>query len=219
MKFDVNDIVGKTFGKLSVINFDHKEQIFTKNNIKNGYKYFYLCLCECGNKIIVSRHHLLFKHTKSCGCITKTHNLSNSRLYKIYNGMKHRCYNPKNYKYKNYGGRGITICQEWQEDFINFYTWAINNNYADNLSIDRINANGNYEPDNCRWVNMKTQQNNRTNNHLLTFGNETHSINEWAEILNIKRETIKSRLFLGWSISKALTTPVRPRNQQSSDIQ
>lgn len=212
MKFDVNDIIGKKFGELTVLEFDHKEQIYNSKGIKNGFKYFYLCKCECGNISIVPRHHLVYGHTQSCGCVNFTHGLTHTRLFNIFNGMKQRCYNPKNYKYKNYGGRGITICQEWQEDFINFYNWAINNNYADNLSIDRINVNGNYEPNNCRWVNMKTQQNNRTNNHLLTFNSETHSINEWAEILNIKRETIKTRLQLRWSIEKALFTPVRQYN-------
>lgn len=209
MKFDVNDIIGKKFGKLTVLSFNHKKQIFTKNNIKNGYKYFYLCICECGNKTIVSRHHLLFKHTQSCGCLTSIHNHSNSRIYRILNGIKQRCYNPNKPKYKNYGGRGITVCQEWQDDFMNFYNWAMANGYADNLTIDRIDVNGNYEPSNCRWITQKTQQNNRTNNHLLTFKNETHSINEWAEILNIKREIIKGRLSLGWSIERIFTTPIR----------
>lgn len=212
MKFDVNDIIGQKFGKLTVLNFDHKKQVFTKNNIKNGYKYFYLCLCECGNKIIVPRHHLLFKHTKSCGCITNIHNLSNSRIFKIYNGIKQRCYNSNAHKYKVYGSRGIKVCDEWLNDFKAFYEWSINNGYSDKLSIDRINVNGNYEPNNCRWVDMKTQQRNRTNNHLLTYNGNTYTINEWAEILHIKRETLKNRLFLGWSIEKTLTTPVRFHN-------
>lgn len=212
MKFDVNDIIGKKFGQLTVLSYDHKEQIFIKNNVKNGYKYFYLCLCKCGNKTLVSRYHLIYKHTQSCGCITNIHNLSNSRIFKIFQGMKQRCYNPNTYKYKIYGGRGISICDEWLNNFKSFYNWSIENGYRNNFSIDRIDVNGNYEPSNCRWVDNKAQSNNRRNNHLLTFKNETHSINEWAKILNVKRETLKTRLALGWSIERTLTTPIRPRN-------
>ena len=104
------------------------------------------------------------------------------------------------------------MCDEWLNDFMNFYDWAMANGYSDELSIDRINVNSNYEPNNCRWVDMKTQQRNRTNNHLLTYNGNTYTINEWAEILHIKRETLKNRLSLGWSIEKTLTTPVRFHN-------
>lgn len=208
MKFDVNDIVGKKFGKLTVVKFDHSKPIILKNGIKNGNCYFYLCECECGTKIIVQRNHLIYNHSKSCGCLNFTHNLTYTRLYNIFMGMKQRCYNLKRRKYKIYGERGITICNEWLDDFMAFYNWSIANGYNDKLSIDRIDVNGNYEPSNCRWVNMKIQQRNRTNNHKLTFNNETHSINEWAEILKINRCTIKSRLNRGWTIERTLTTPV-----------
>lgn len=212
MKFDFNDIIGKKFGKLTVLKLDHSKPIFLKNGIRNGKRYFYLCRCDCGNTTICARNHLMFYHSLSCGCITAKHHLSNSRLFKIYFGIKQRCYNPKMSKFKVYGGRGIKICAEWLNDFKAFYNWSMSHGYAENLSIDRIDVNGNYEPNNCRWVDMKTQQRNRTNNHLLTYNNKTCTINEWAEILNIKRETLKTRLHLGWSIEKALTTPVRYRN-------
>lgn len=208
MKINVNDIVGKKFGKLTVLELHHKEQLYLSDGIKNGFKYFYLCQCDCGNQIVVASNHFKYGHTNSCGCITNKHNLSESRIFKLYSGIKQRCYNPKCPNFKNYGKRNITICDEWLHNFIAFYDWAIANGYNDTLTIDRIDVNGNYCPDNCRWVNMKTQQNNRTNNHLLTYNGVTHTINEWSEILGINRQTIKSRLHYGWSVEKTLTTPV-----------
>lgn len=211
MKFDVNDIVGKKFNNLTVLKFSHSKVNYLKNGSKNGYTHFYLCQCKCGNQIIVARHHLIFNHTQSCGCLSIKHNLTNTRLFRIWTGMFTRCYNKNSIKYKIYGGRGIIVCKEWQE-FEPFYNWSMSNSYKEGLSIDRIDVNGNYEPSNCRWVNMKTQQRNRTNNYLITFNNQTHPLNEWAEILNIKRETLKTRLNSGWSIEKTLTTPVRFQN-------
>ena len=98
--------------------------------------------------------------------------------------MKQRCYNPKNHAYKYYGGRGIKICNKWLNDFMSFYNWSINNGYAKGLSIDRINNNGNYEPNNCRWISSSVQMNNTRRNHYVTYKNEIHSIAEWAKILN-----------------------------------
>jgi hypothetical protein len=123
--------------------------------------------------------------------------------------MKERCYNPKNTKYYCYGKRGIIICEEWKNDFNIFYDWAISNGYKDNLSIERIDVNGNYEPNNCSWVNAKVQANNRTNTHLIFFNNEKHSISEWAEILKINRSTLWYRIKRGWTIEKAFTTSVK----------
>lgn len=108
--------------------------------------------------------------------------------------MKNRCYNKKLKEYKNYGGRGIKICDEWKNDFLVFYKWSIENGYSDNLTIDRIDVNGNYEPSNCRWATIEMQANNKTNNHFITYNNQTLTINQWARKLNIPRETIKTRL-------------------------
>jgi hypothetical protein len=122
--------------------------------------------------------------------------------------MKNRCNNPNVEHYETYGGRGISVCKDWENSFLNFYIWSMNNGYNKNLTIDRIDVNGNYEPNNCRWVTNKEQARNTRRNRVLTYNNETHCISEWAEIKNIKPSTLLRRLDLGWSIEKALTTAV-----------
>jgi len=141
------------------------------------------------------------------GC-QETHGLSKTRLYNIWTDMKRRCYNPKNKRFECYGGKGVCVCEEWKTNFIEFYKWSTNNGYADNLSIDRIDVNGNYEPGNCRWVTQKIQQRNTTRNHFLTVNGETKTIAEWAEITGIHPDVIKDRLTkLHWSEEEAVTIP------------
>ena len=135
----------------------------------------------------------------------------NTRLYRIYYGMKARCYNPNNSQYKNYGARGINICKEWLSDYISFKTWAISNGYRDDLTIDRIDVNGNYEPSNCRWVTHYIQSNNTRRNHKVTIFNETHTLKEWADKYNISEKTVRDRLLRGWSYERAFTTPVNTK--------
>ena len=127
-----------------------------------------------------------------------------SRLCRIYLHIKDRCYNPNCNSYKNYGARGITICDVWRTDFNSFKTWAISNGYSDALSIDRIDNNKGYSPDNCRWATKKEQCNNRRSNHLLTYKGQTKSLAEWCRELKLNYWTTKSRInVFGWTVDKA----------------
>ena len=134
-------------------------------------------------------------------------NSSSNRLYRIYKAMKSRCYNPNAANYCNYGGRGIHICDEWLKDYDAFCSWALANNYSDQLSIDRIDNNGHYDPSNCRWSNRTEQQNNTSRNIFVTIGNETKTVSEWARVYKISLHTIYGRTREGWPIEKAITTP------------
>lgn len=181
----------------------------------------WICQCDCGNITTVATTSLGRGLTKSCGCYnleqqknseTKhhTHGLSNTRLYSIWRSMKKRCYNETNDNYYLYGGRGIEICPEWKEDFQAFYDWAINNGYDEALTIDRIDSNDMYSPENCRWSDNTEQQRNKRNNRLITFNGETHCLAEWAEITGINRSTISDRIDkYNWPIERALTEPPR----------
>ena len=201
------DLTGKKFGRLTVI-----------ERAKNkGKSTMWLCKCDCGNETIVNGSSLKKDLTKSCGCLNIellrkrqiTHGKTNTRLYDIWAGVKGRCLNPNMKAYELYGGRGITLCEEWQE-FQPFYDWAMANGYSDKLSIDRINVNGNYEPSNCRWTDVETQQNNTTRNNFVTYNNETHTTSEWARILGINYHTLQTRLHRnGWSVEKSFTEPVK----------
>lgn len=152
------DLTGKRFGMLTVIGYIGKE----------GREYYWRCKCDCGNEAHVRGRTLRSGETRSCGCLAGKNNLQHgearSRLYIAYRNMMSRCYNPNNHEYYNYGGRGIRVCDEWREPKEGkkrFFEWAHANGYRDNLTIDRINNNGDYEPDNCRWVDAHTQAINR----------------------------------------------------------
>ena len=124
--------------------------------------------------------------------------------------MRRRCNNPSYIGYEYYGGRGIKVCDEWQNNFEAFYNWSIENNYSIGLTLDRIDVNKNYEPSNCRWVTWKVQNNNTRFNHLITYKGETKTLTEWCETLNLPRDPIYSRLNkYGWSVERALTTPIK----------
>ena len=133
-----------------------------------------------------------------------------SRIYNIWRSMRQRCKNPNSVNYKNYGEKGIAVCDEWN-DFENFYNWAMENGYQEELTIDRIDVNGNYTPSNCRWISYKQQANNKTNNRLIEFQGEIHTLGEWASITKIKLPTIWARLKYGWSVEKALTIPPKKK--------
>lgn len=211
----VKDILNQTFGKLLVI--DRAE------NNKRGLARW-ICKCDCGNIIICNGADLRTGHTKSCGCEKYKgfekqrykHGLCGTRLHKIWWDMQDRCYNKKVPNYKNYGGKGIVICEEWLADFMNFYNWAINNGYKEDLSIDRINVKGNYEPSNCRWVTTKTQSRNKNTNVFITYNGETKCLTDWAAELGIDRKTLSNRLNKGWNIQKvfSFTTQKMKNNEQ-----
>ena len=140
----------------------------------------------------------------------RKHGLSNTDLYHVYLTMKDRCNNSKSKAFKNYGARGIKICKEWSEDFKSFYDWSVRNGYKKGLTLDRINNDGNYSPENCRFVTINIQANNRRSTHFITFEGKTLSVQQWAELLGIKPSTLRSRFNkCGWSPEKALTKPIR----------
>lgn len=203
------ELSGKRFGRLLVISQ-------AENNHGNTY---WNCVCDCGNKKVVKGVHLTRGITKSCGCYSKDltiqRNKNNAdgkfrdeRLYRIYYGMRTRCYNEDDVGYEIYGARGITVCEEWLSDFLVFQDWAFKNGYREDLTIDRIDNNGNYEPSNCRWADFKTQCNNRRTNRIIKLGNEEKTVSEWSLITGISRNAIYSRLKKGWSGEDAISIPV-----------
>lgn len=132
------------------------------------------------------------------------HGKHGTKLYITWKHMKSRCYNKNDKDYYNYGEIGITVCDEWRNNFQAFYDWSINNGYQDDLTIDRINNNGNYEPINCRWSDRKTQSRSRKYNNYYTIDGVTHCLSEWCEILNLNYRMVYMRLRRGWTIEKAL---------------
>jgi hypothetical protein len=130
--------------------------------------------------------------------------------------MKQRCYNENHSSYKRYGGRGITVCDEWKNDFVEFRNWAINNGYKDGLTLDRINNNGDYEPSNCRWATLLEQANNKSNNRYITYDGETKTYSEWCRIKNYNRHLIQERINMyHWSEKDALL--IKPRGRRLSN--
>jgi hypothetical protein len=207
----MNNLEGKRFGRLIVVSRTD-DQIS-----KNGkHRVRWLCKCDCGSTVKVISDSLLQGSTKSCGCFRKessskrnsTHHDSESRLYNVWCAVKSRCYNPNSTFYEYYGGRGISICDEWRNSYEAFKQWALENGYVSGagLSIDRIDFNGNYEPSNCRWVDRFIQAGNRRSCRIYTYNNETHNIADWAKETGIPYKRLHSRLYFGWDIERALTT-------------
>lgn len=179
----------------------------------NRHKAF-LCRCDCGNEVVVLKEHLTSGRQKSCGCLRHengrpTHQETGTRLYRIWGNMVNRCTNPNNPAWRNYGKRGISVCDEWK-NYEFFRDWALANGYSDNLTIDRINNNDGYNPGNCRWVNTFVQANNTRRNHEITYDGETHTISEWARIKGIPYKTLHRRIVsLKWNPEDAFNKPVR----------
>ena len=194
------DLTGKKFNRLTVKKYVGKSK--------------WLCLCECGNETIVHRDKLI-RGQKSCGCYNREkasetmkklakerftkHGLCTSDIYLRWQAMKRRC------KTEHYEKRKINVCGQWK-NFEIFYVWAINNGYKKELTLDRIDNNKGYSPDNCRWTSMKVQTNNTSRNKLITYKNETHTLSEWAALIGIKYPTLAGRLNRKkWTVEKTFT--------------
>ena len=173
----------------------------------------WLCKCDCGNEAVVPSQSLLSGKSKSCGCLKasvaadlkKIHGGVGTRLYTMWGNMKARTGRPSHNSYPNYGGRGIKVCDEWKSDFVAFRNWALAHGYDDSLSIDRIDNDGDYRPENCRFVDVKAQLNNtRRNLPPLMVNGEVHTAKEWSQMLGITYNTIFGRLKRGWPVERAL---------------
>lgn len=191
------NLIGHHHDKLTIIGYN-------KTALVNKTKDIWICKCECGNTVTLSTS--TFYQNKSCGCEMNKglsgnknpmykHGGTHTKLFSIWTGMKKRCYQSSSNGYENYGGRGITICDEWRNDFLTFKNWADNNGYKEGLSIDRIDVNGNYEPSNCKWVSLEEQVNNKRNSVFYTYNNETHTLPQWSKILNIPLGTLTARRY------------------------
>lgn len=186
--------IGKKYGKLTIV-----DVIFTSK----GKSPIAHCKCDCGKDHDANLYDILFGKTKSCGCYSiekiiersTKHGDARERLYCIYIGMKKRCYNPNNNAYKYYGGRGIKICDEWLENYLNFKSWALNNGYTEKLTIDRIDVNGDYEPSNCRWVTMKVQANNKTDSVYIDYNGKSQTLRQWCDELNLDYKLMVERFY------------------------
>lgn len=202
------DLTGQRFGNLTVI----------ERAENRGKETQWKCLCDCGAIGVFQANNLRSGHTKSCGCLkkishNKTHGKSGTRLYYIWHGMKNRCSNPTVRDYKSYGGKGVKVCEEWQ-DFQKFHDWAYSSGYIEDAergktTLDRIDLNGNYCPRNCRWITNKEQQNNRSNNIFVTYNGKKQTLSQWSEKLGIPYLTLRKRIVeLGWDTERAFTQKV-----------
>lgn len=210
----LEDLTGQRFGRLVA-----QELIIGQDWNAHRWK----CVCDCGNIAFVRASNLKKGVTTSCGCYrtevirrSRAHKYSGEYtskhtpvLYSMWISMRRRCNCPSEPSYKNYGGRGISICDEWY-DFETFQTWAYSHGYEKGLTIDRIDVDGDYCPENCRWADWYVQGNNRRNNVKYEFQGESHTLSEWSRILGYNRATLVSRIMSGWPIEKAFTAPVAP---------
>ena len=200
----LEDLTGKRFGRWTVI---------SKADSTSDWRTRWNCICDCGTKAVVQGGNLRNGKSVSCGCykkevtseISKTHGDSYGvRLYRIWMGMRQRCNNPNSVKYPIYGGRGIKVCDDWNQSYPSFKEWALSHGYAEGLTIDRIDNDKGYSPDNCRWISNKEQCNHKRNNVRITYNGETKGVPEWAKELSINARTVYERKRYGWSDEECL---------------
>ena len=217
------EFVPQTFGRLTTIG--PKFRLPAGNLGK--YSTYQVCQCACGNTIVADRNNLKTRHTNSCGCLHKeritqantTHGMQQSSAYNNYMNMQVRCGNPNHHKYHRYGGRGIRVCARWQEPngqgLLNFLS-DMGPKPSKKHSIDRIDNDGHYCPENCRWATSTEQNRNQRRNVNITFNGKTQCLADWAEELGYTRGLIRDRLHSGWSVEKALTTPAKTYNAKKN---
>lgn len=201
------DITGQRFGRLVAI----KQDGFYKGRA------YWLFRCDCGNEKVIPSKDVRNGKVSSCGCLRKellskretTHGLSKTRIYRIWKGIKRRCSKDTVKHWEDYGGRGISMCDEWKEDFMSFYKWSMNNGYKECLSIDRIDVNGNYEPSNCRWATQKQQSRNKRGTIRVLYRDELMPLMDACEKIGISEDVVLSRMKRGASGEEALLKPVK----------
>ena len=216
---NIIDLTGNRYGRWTVIKIEGRTS-------SGGSAW--LCECDCGTKRVVSGSSLKQGLSNSCGCLGKEHREKaaadaarkhggkNERLYNVWQGIKERCCNKRSKYYSHYGGRGITICEQWL-DYAVFREWANANGYDPTApkgacTIDRIDNDKGYYPDNCRWVPSVVQCNNRRNNHMISYNGKTQTISQWSREVGIRKDTLRRRIEIyGWSVERALTQPVNQK--------
>lgn len=211
---DPSLLVNSRFERLTVISFEGRNK---------EYRPLLKCICDCGNVIIANYKLLKNGHVKSCGCLKKDlstiinhkHGCAKDKntgkkvkLYGVWCSMKERCYNPHSKPFRYYGEKGVTVCAEWVDDFSVFQDWALSNGYNEALSIDRINSNGDYSPENCRWATRITQSRNRSCIKSIEMNGDLKTIPEWSDLTGLSTRTINQRLRRGWESNRILTTKI-----------
>ena len=197
---------GQTFGNLTVLGLS----LIPRKG--PNQKPIYICKCSCGKVVELKEHELISGHKKSCGCLHRKYVLSmKGRLYETWKNMRRRCNDQRNNRWAHYGGKGIKICSQWN-DYLNFRTWAYSNGYREDLTIDRIDVDGDYCPENCRWATAKEQANNTTRNRYIEYKGNNYTVSELATLLSLSYSTLQHRLDNDWPIEKIISQPQRRRN-------
>lgn len=228
MPIQMEDLTGRKFNMLTVTSFNRREV----KESSNSTNYYWNCVCDCGNTAVVTRANLVGNRTKSCGCLVRinkspnahgtyrggivTHGMSHTRLYRIWNKMRERCRLKSNLDHSHYIDKNITVCKQWDSDFLVFKDWAMSSGYSDELSIDRIDNTAGYTPLNCRWATTTEQANNKTNNIILEYNGISDTLSNWARKLGITYCTLANRYKRGWGVERILTEKPRYQKRISS---